>query len=139
MRDAFDREAETASVAAARLMGTLYTHLESAGVGEHDATLLLARLLFLLFGDDADMWRPPALFENHLRNQTTAETLHTDLIELFDVLDTPENRRSVAAGDPLTFFRYINGGLFQGSLRLPPHFQPSFAVLCSKHAASTGR
>ncbi|SEH66667.1 Type II restriction/modification system, DNA methylase subunit YeeA [Mycolicibacterium rutilum] len=134
MRDAFDREAETASVAAARLMGTLYTHLESAGVGEHDATLLLARLLFLLFGDDADMWRPPALFENHLRNQTTAETLHTDLIELFDVLDTPENRRSVAAGDPLTFFRYINGGLFQGSLRLPPlpaEFRGALLEACS--------
>ncbi|RIR27873.1 class I SAM-dependent DNA methyltransferase, partial [Mycobacteroides abscessus] len=58
MRDAFDREAESASVAAARLMGTLYTHLEDAGVGEHDATLLLARLLFLFFGDDADMWKP---------------------------------------------------------------------------------
>ncbi|MBS9532388.1 class I SAM-dependent DNA methyltransferase [Mycobacterium sp. M1] len=119
MRDAFDREAETASVAAARLMGTLYTHLETAGVGEHDATLLLARLLFLLFGDDADMWKPPALFENHLRNQTTAENLHDDLIRLFDVLDTPEGQRAIDSDDPISFFRYINGGLFHGPLRLP--------------------
>lgn len=120
MRDAFDREAETASVAAARLMGTLYTHLETVGVGEHDATLLLARLLFLFFGDDADMWKPPALFENYLRNQTAAETLHTDLVELFEVLNTPTDRRTIAAGDPLSFFRYINGGLFEDPLRLPP-------------------
>lgn len=119
MRDAFDHEAETASVAAARLMGTLYTHLETAGVGEHDATLLLARLLFLLFGDDADMWKPPALFENHLRNQTTAETLHADLLKLFDILDKPEDQRTVEKGDPLSFFRHINGGLFHGPLRLP--------------------
>ncbi|SKE39854.1 N-6 DNA Methylase [Mycobacteroides abscessus subsp. massiliense] len=119
MRDAFDREAETASVAAARLMGTLYTHLETAGVGEHDATLLLARLLFLLFGDDADMWKPPALFENHLRNHTTPETLHTDLLRLFDILDKPENQRDFEKGDPLSYFRYINGGLFHGQLRLP--------------------
>lgn len=119
MRGAFDREAETASVAAARLMGTLYTHLETAGVGEHDATLLLARLLFLLFGDDADMWKPPALFENHLRNHTTAETLHTDLLSLFETLDKPEQQRTLEKGDPLSFFRYINGGLFQGELRLP--------------------
>ncbi|RIS02745.1 class I SAM-dependent DNA methyltransferase [Mycobacteroides abscessus] len=119
MRDAFDREAETASVAAARLMGTLYTHLETAGVGEHEATLLLARLLFLFFGDDADMWRPPALFENHLRNHTTPETLHTDLTELFGVLNTPADRRTLDAGDPLSFFRYINGGLFEDPLRLP--------------------
>ncbi|MDX1878960.1 DNA methyltransferase [Mycolicibacterium sp. 141076] len=120
MRDAFDREAETASVAAARLMGTLYSHLETAGVGEHDATLLLARLLFLLFGDDADMWKPAALFENHLRNHTTAETLHADLLRLFDVLDQPEHQRNFEKGDPLSLFRYINGGLFHGQLRLPP-------------------
>lgn len=134
MRDAFDREAETASVAAARLMGTLYTHLESAGVGEHDATLLLARLLFLLFGDDADMWKPPALFENHLRNHTSAETLHTDLVELFEVLNTPVDRRTVEAGGPLSFFRYINGGLFEDPLRLPPlpaEFRGALLEACS--------
>ncbi|WP_094360679.1 class I SAM-dependent DNA methyltransferase [Mycobacterium marinum] len=119
MRGAFDREAETASVAAARLMGTLYSYLEDAGVGEHDATLLLARLLFLLFGDDAAMWKPPALFENYLRNQTAPDTLHADLIRLFDVLDTPECERALEEGDPLSFFRYINGGLFHGQLRLP--------------------
>jgi hypothetical protein len=74
MRDAFDKEAETASVAAARLMGTLYTELEAAKVDDHDATLLLARLLFLLFGDDAEMWKPAGLFEQYLREHTTSKT-----------------------------------------------------------------
>lgn len=119
MRDAFDREAETASVAAARLMGTLYTHLENAGVGEHDATLLLARLLFLLFGDDADMWKPAGLFEEFLRDTTTAEDLHKQLIELFGALDVDEKKRDLPAQSPLARFRYINGGLFHGGLRLP--------------------
>jgi len=119
MRDAFDREAESASVAAARLMGTLYTHLENAGVGEHDATLLLARLLFLLFGDDADMWKPTGLFEEFLRDNTTAEGLHKQLIELFDILDVDEKKRDLAAGSPLARFRYINGGLFHDDLRVP--------------------
>lgn len=119
MRDAFDREAETASVAAARLMGTLYTHLEDAGVGEHDATLLLARLLFLLFGDDADMWKPAGLFEEFLRDSTTAEDLHKQLIELFDTLDVEEKKRNLPSESPLARFRYINGGLFHGDLRLP--------------------
>lgn len=119
MRDAFDREAESASVAAARLMGTLYTHLEDAGVGEHDATLLLARLLFLFFGDDADMWRPAGLFEEFLRNHTTAEDLHQQLIELFDILDVEEKKRDLPAESPLARFRYINGGLFHDGLRLP--------------------
>ena len=120
MRDAFDHEAETASVAAARLMGTLYTELDACGVGEHDATLLLARLLFLMFGDDADMWKPEGLFQKYLREYTTAASLHTDLQGLFEVLDTEETKRTLPSSSPYTQFRYINGGLFRGSLRLPP-------------------
>lgn len=119
MRDAFDHEAETASVAAARLMGTLYTELQAAGVGEHDATLLLARLLFLLFGDDADMWKPEGLFERYLREHTTAANLHKDLQGLFEILNTAENKRQLASDSPYTQFRYINGGLFHDLLRLP--------------------
>ncbi|WP_207844062.1 DNA methyltransferase [Williamsia soli] len=119
MRDAFDQEAETASVAAARLMGTLYTELEAAGVGEHDATLLLTRLLFLLFGDDADMWTPAGLFERYLNEHTTPQSLHKDLQGLFETLNTDEKLRTLAQDDPYTLFRYINGGLFKDPLRLP--------------------
>ncbi|QSE87904.1 class I SAM-dependent DNA methyltransferase (plasmid) [Rhodococcus pseudokoreensis] len=119
MRDAFDQEAETASVAAARLMGLLFTELEKAGVGEDEATLLLARLLFLLFGDDAAMWRPAGLFERWLREHTTAETLDSDLLGLFAVLNTAEARRDLPESSPYTQFRYINGGLFKDALRLP--------------------
>ncbi|MBB3040005.1 class I SAM-dependent DNA methyltransferase, partial [Hoyosella altamirensis] len=119
MRDAFDQEAETASVAAARLMGTLYSELEVAGVVDHDATLLLARLLFLLFGDDAGMWEPENLFETFLRENTADATLHADLIELFVALDTDERRRNLPAGSPYTIFRYVNGGLFHDQLPLP--------------------
>ncbi|MGV9718721.1 class I SAM-dependent DNA methyltransferase [Rhodococcus pyridinivorans] len=120
MRDAFDHEAESASVAAARHMGTLYTELEACGVGEHDATLLLARLLFLLFGDDADMWKPEGLFEKYLGEHTTADNLHKDLQGLFEVLDTAEKKRTLPADSPYAPFRYINGGLFHDPLRLPP-------------------
>ncbi|PVX59709.1 class I SAM-dependent DNA methyltransferase [Rhodococcus globerulus] len=119
MRDAFDAEAETASVAAARLMGALYLELETAGVGERDATLLLARLLFLLFGDDADMWKPAGQFERYLRENTSAQNLHTELLELFSVLNTDERKRTLPADSPLAQFRYINGGLFHDTIRLP--------------------
>ncbi|MDI6627155.1 MAG: class I SAM-dependent DNA methyltransferase [Rhodococcus sp. (in: high G+C Gram-positive bacteria)] len=134
MRGAFDHEAETASVAAARLMGTLYTELETAGVGEHEATLLLARLLFLLFGDDTEMWQPEGQFELYLRQHTTAERLHTDLQTLFDVLDTDEqNRRNLAANSPYLRFRYINGGLFSDPIRLAPltdRFRDALLAAC---------
>lgn len=133
MRDAFDREAETAAVAAARLMGRLYSELDAAQVDAHDATLLLARLLFVLFGDDADMWKPGSLFERWLSEHTSADTLHNDLVGLFEVLNTPENRRSLPEGSPLQPFRYINGGLYADPLALqplPPAFRDALLEAC---------
>ena len=121
MRRAFDAESETASVQAARLMGTLYTELESSKVGEHEATLLLARLLFLLFADDTSMWKSqPDLFKGFLAKDTSAPTLHADLVRLFEVLNTDERYRDLPSGSPFAVFRYVNGGLFADRLALPP-------------------
>ncbi|MEO7262899.1 MAG: DNA methyltransferase [Jatrophihabitantaceae bacterium] len=117
MRAAFDIESESASVQAARLMGTLYGELAASQVDPDDATLLLARLLFLLFGDDSGMWKKD-LFHNYLIDQTSGDTLHRDLNGLFVVLSTEENRRNLAPGSALADFRYINGGLFEKQLVL---------------------
>jgi len=132
MREAFDVEAETASVQAARLMGTLYADLDSLNVSEHDATLLLARLLFLFFGDDADMWQP-GLFHHYIRDHTIATTLHTGLQSLFDILDTPEDERKPSIDEPYTSFRYINGGLYADPLVVPaltPAFRGALLEAC---------
>ena len=132
MRDAFDVEAEAASVQAARLMGTLYAELETTNINEHDATLLLARMLFLFFGDDADMWEAN-LFHHFIRDQTTALTLHTDLQSLFEALNTPEHSRRRGSDDRYGTFRYINGGLYAGTLVLPqltPLFRDALLEAC---------
>ncbi|WP_369132023.1 class I SAM-dependent DNA methyltransferase [Modestobacter sp. I12A-02662] len=134
MRSAFDAQAETAAVRAARLMGTLYTELETAGVDEDAATLLLTRLLFLLFADDTGMWKSkPDLFKNYLVQHTTPGSLHTDLTGLFDVLDTADKDRRLAADSPYAVFRYVNGGLFDGTLPLPvlpPQFRAALLEAC---------
>lgn len=119
MRAAFDQEAEVASVQAARLMGSLYSALEVTGVEPVSATLLLARLLFLLFGDDGGMWRKD-MFTQYLEGSTSAEMLHEDLAQLFDVLNTPEGSRPADVAPVLAEFRYVNGGLYRDELRLPP-------------------
>jgi hypothetical protein len=119
MRAAFDVEAESASVQAARLMGTLYGELDASKVSPDDATLLLARLLFLLFGDDSVMWKKD-LFYDFVAEQTSDQTLHNDLVYLFEALNTLETLRSLPPGSPLADFRYVNGGLFQKRLALPP-------------------
>lgn len=119
MRDAFDRETESASVQAARLMNLLYVELASSDLQPVDATLLLARLLFLMFGDDTDMWRRN-LFGEYLETHTSSDTLNRDLDALFHVVDQPEDLRPQEMPIALRDFRYINGGLYAGDLSLPP-------------------
>lgn len=130
MRLAFDAEAEAASVQAARLMGTLYQELDGAGATPHDATLLLARLLFLLFGDDSGMWER-GLFERYLHGQTTAETLNKNFADLFEVLNT--EKRPLPDRPHLSEFRYINGGLFADTITIVPltsGFRDALLVAC---------
>lgn len=119
MRLAFDAEAEAASVKAARLMGRLYSELEASESNERDATLLLARLRFLFFGDDSGMWKA-GMFQRYVADHTSASELDSQLSALFTVLDT-ENRGSLELGSgPLAEFRYINGGLFSDELMIVP-------------------
>jgi superfamily II DNA or RNA helicase len=121
MRDAFDEESETASVAAARLMGHLYGILEADHVPADTASLLLARLLFLMFGDDTKMWHTN-LFHDLIADHTSSDgtDLAATLADLFDVLNTAESDRAARVAVPLAVFPYVNGGLFEDEIRLPP-------------------
>lgn len=117
MRLAFDAEADEASVQAARLMGLLYTELDAAGANERDATLLLARLLFLLFGDHTGMWTA-GMFYEFLNKYTDSGHLNEQLHALFEVLNTAEDKRALSKESPFASFRYINGGLFADPLTI---------------------
>ena len=120
MRQVFDRESETASSKAARLMGRLYEDLAKAGMETSQATQLLGRLLFLWFGDDTNMWTKDA-FHNWLAEYTTPENLTDKLPELFDAVNNPALDRAGTPGVSREFsgLRYINGGLFSNKLDIP--------------------
>ena len=120
MRQVFDRESETASSKAARLMGRLYEDLAKTGMETSQATQLLGRLLFLWFGDDTNMWTKDA-FHNWLAEHTTPENLTDKLSELFDAVNNPALDRAGTPGVSREFagLRYINGGLFSNKLDIP--------------------
>ena len=120
MRQVFDRESETASSKAARLMGRLYEDLAKAGMETSQATQLLGRLLFLWFGDDTNMWTKDA-FHNWLAEYTTPGNLTEKLSELFDAVNNPALDRAGTPGVSREFagMRYINGGLFSNKLDIP--------------------
>ena len=126
VRQAFDVEAQNETKHASKLMARLYTAMEKAypaGIDEkardHEISVTLARILFLMFGDDTDMW-PENLFQDFILDHTDPDgsDIGAQLTALFAYLDTrPEDR----ANAPAAFdgFRYVNGGIFKERLHLP--------------------
>lgn len=126
------KEEEEASIHAAQLMADLYTSImgEEADtpVGEdapedaeeedrksQETSILMTRLLFLLYGDDANLWEAD-LFYRWVDLETTPSTLGPQLNQLFSVLNTPENRRSKNIPELMAQFPYVNGSIFQDSI-----------------------
>lgn len=126
------KEEEEASIQAAELMANLYTSImgedTDAPVGEEapedpavedrksqETSILMTRLLFLLYGDDANLWEAD-LFYRWVEEETTPSSLGAQLNQLFSVLNTPLNRRSKNIPDLMAAFPYVNGSLFADSI-----------------------
>ena len=126
------KEEEEASIHAAQLMADLYTSImgeeadtpvgedapedaEEEDLKSQETSILMTRLLFLLYGDDANLWEAD-LFYRWVDLETTPSTLGPQLNQLFSVLNTPENRRSKNIPELMAQFPYVNGSIFQDSI-----------------------
>jgi hypothetical protein len=112
-------EAE-ANIRAAQLMGRLYEEISANGYEGHDASVLLTRILFLLFGDDTGMWNRD-LFYFFLDERTSDDgsDLGPQLSLLFQILNQPVEKRSIALDEALVPFPFVNGGLFFDRIEIP--------------------
>lgn len=125
-----NEEQAAASVKAAQLMGRLYEQLvgdpdadadpEADEAANLDVSILLTRLLFLLFGDDAGLWDRD-LFRRFLVERTSEDgtDLGAQLVALFAVLNTPTRRRSPRMDESLARFPYVNGDIFADTINMP--------------------
>jgi len=125
VREAFDVEARNESKRASNLMARMYVALESSypkgtdsKTREHEISVTLARILFLMFGDDTEMWEPyagPDAFRDFIYNSTESDgsTLSAQLNELFVQLDTKGSSRGTAR------LPYVNGGIFKERIQIP--------------------
>lgn len=117
------REEDAVNVEAAALLGEVYEELEKAGYGGHtghDLRVFTVRVLFLLFADDTGLWARDQ-FMRYLIDETAEDghDLGMHLGRLFEVLNTPEARRSKALDEGLRAFPYVNGGLFEERISTP--------------------
>jgi hypothetical protein len=112
----FGRE-DPVNVQAAEKLGRLHDLLMASGYEGHPLEVLLVRLLFCLFADDTALFERQQ-FRDYL-DQRTAEDgsdLGMHLAQIFQVLDTPRDRRLKTLDDQLAAFPFVNGHLFAETL-----------------------
>lgn len=104
---------DPANIEAAELMAGLHDALLAGGFSGHDLRVLLVRLLFCLFADDTGIFNQQD-FKLFIENRTSADGSDTGpkLARLFEVLNTPEDKRQANLDEDLNAFPYVNGDLF---------------------------
>ena len=108
------KEQDPANIKAAELMGKLHDRLEEIGYEGHPLEVYLVRLLFCLFSEDTTIFNKQQ-FQEFIEQRTNEDgsDLAPKLQELFQVLDTPTEKRFKNLDQQLSEFPYVNGKLFQ--------------------------
>ncbi|MGL4462731.1 MAG: class I SAM-dependent DNA methyltransferase [Planctomycetia bacterium] len=113
------------NIQAVELLGKLHDALEVGGYGGHDLERFLVRVLFCLFAEDTGIFDPEAfkLFvENHTKED--GSDLGSQMARLFQVLDTPIEKRSKNLLEELAALPYVNGRLFADRLDIADTTRP---------------
>ena len=114
------------SVDAGVIVGKLYDELskryfdiENSGEEQRSLNILITRLVFLLYAEDAGLLQEHQAFYNYLKGFSDEGTASA-LKDLFEALKTPEDARgSLYVNEKAKAFPYINGGLFADEIIIP--------------------
>ena len=115
------RDQDPVNIEASERVGQLHDALAASGYTGHDLEQFLVRIVFCLFADDTGIFEPRDIFFDFLENRTQKDgtDLGGWLAQLFQILNTPEDRRPTTLDEDLNRFPYINGDLFRDPLLIP--------------------
>ena len=110
------------SIKAGEIVGKIYEALlEQYDDNSPEAlrwlNILCVRLVFCLYAEDAGIFSRDQFHDYLVRYE--ADDLRNALIRLFEVLNTPMEKRSKYLKDDLKAFPYTNGGLFEEEIEIP--------------------
>lgn len=106
------------SVKAGEFVGLIYDALLKQYINpENEESLkslnmLCVRLVFCLYAEDAHIFGDNGHMFHDYMEQYETKDMRKALIELFKILDTPEDKRDPYDTSDLSKFPYVNGGLF---------------------------
>ncbi|MCD8015254.1 MAG: methylase [Lachnospiraceae bacterium] len=134
------REMEV-SIAAGEIVGLLYDAFSKQYADPESAhsmkslNVLCVRLVFLLYGEDANLFGHHGMFHDYLA-ETDTRHMRRAMIDLFKILDTPIEDRDPYLKDDnpkLAAFPYVNGGLFADEdIEIPPFTDEIRELLLTK-------
>lgn len=115
------KDQDPVNIDASELVGRLHDSLKESGYTGHHLEQFLVRIVFCLFADDTGIFEPRDIFLDLLENRTADDgsDLGGWLAQLFQVLNTPEDKRAKNLDEDLVRFPYINGDLFHSALQIP--------------------
>ena len=124
---------------AGRLVGQLYDALRKmyaepdAPETLHGLNVLMVRLVFLLYAEDAGLLQAHNAFGDFVKSYKP-ENLRSGLKDLFRVLDEKEADRDPDEPQKLLAFPYINGGLFSNAqkIRIPQFSDEAYDILLNQ-------
>ena len=101
------------NVLAAEKLGKLHDQFKVTGYDGHALEILLVRTLFCLFAEDTALFERRS-FQDYLelRTHEDGSDLGMHLAQLYQVLDTPPEKRPKTLDEQLAVFPYVNGQLF---------------------------
>jgi len=131
------------SLKAGEIIGEIYEELLKQYINPDDPhtlkslNILCVRLVFCLYAEDAGIFgEKRCMFHDYLAQFKPGDgDMRDGLIRLFEVLNTPIDKRSPYLKQSLTAFPYCNGGLFADTEIEIPFFNDKLANLILKHAS----
>ena len=110
------------SIKAGEIVGKIYEALlkqydDNSPEALRWLNILCVRLVFCLYAEDAGIFSRDQFHDYLVRYE--ADDLRNALIRLFEVLNTPMEKRSKYLKDDLKAFPYTNGGLFEEEIEIP--------------------
>lgn len=113
------KEEEPTNRAAAELMGKLHDKLLENGYEGHELELYLTRLLFCMFAEDTGIF-PKNGFREFIDTYTDEDgrNLGSQIGYLFQIFDTPNDKRAKNIDESVAQFPYVNGSVFSEQIRI---------------------
>lgn len=99
---------------------SLHADLKDEAI-QKSLNMLIVRLVFLLYADDTGILGDENIFQKFIERQEPSN-IRQILMQLFKVLNTPEDKRDPFLSDDYKQFKYVNGGMFADENVIIPQF-----------------